>query len=152
MNEPTTKKSLPDIYLGIISRVIDADGVYPHQAVCMDKDGSLQIYALAIDVPTWCRLFWEKVQEFEEVIFGLDMTTRPDQGTRYADALVFVHWTRNVARKLGDPECFRVGVINYQDDPRIVDDIDWTNDHWNHWLRAVLGESRPPFLVRVEKG
>jgi hypothetical protein len=148
MNEPPHR--LPDVYFEMIERVIDEEGVYPHQGVARKKDDSLEVMAIAVDVPTLIQTFWNKLGESEEVIVGIDMSTRPNQGTHYADALVFAHWTRDPSKKLTDEDCLRVGVINYQHEPRIVDAIDWENTHWTHWVRAVFPNYRPPFLIRTE--
>jgi len=136
----------------MIERVIDEEGVYPHQGMARKQDGKLEVLALAVDVPTLIKTFWNKLGDSEEVIFGLDMTTRPDQGTRYADALVLAHWRKDPSKELADPSCLRVGVINYQHEPRIVDPIDWDNSHWDHWVRSVFPTYRPPFLIRVDSG
>ena len=141
-------------YFELIERVIDEEGIYPHQALVTTEDGGLQMHALAVDVPTLIRHFWNTIGTSKEVVYGLDMSTRPDQGTRYADALVLAHWTKLPGKPLSDPECLKVGVINYQDEPRIVDPIDWENSHWDQWVRATFNSPtyKPPFLVRVESG
>lgn len=145
-------KSAAEIYASTVESVIDESGVYPHQAIAVRDDGSMQMMALDVDIHTWSRLFWENVQgPNTAVIFGLDMRTMPDQGTEFADALVFVHWQRDPDKKLADPSCFRTGVINYQNEPRIVRPIDWDNSHWQHWMRSWLQKTRPAFLVRLEK-
>ena len=145
-------KPLPEVYMDMINIAINEDGVYPHQMIAMAKDKSLQIHAMMVDVPTLVEHFWNKLGESEEVIVGIDMQTRPDQGTHYADALVITYWTRAAHKKLTDPSCLQVGVINYQHEPRIVDAIDWKNNHWDHWVRSVFPKYRPPFLIRVETG
>lgn len=145
MSEPLTKT-----YFDMIERIIDEDGVYPHQGMVRKKGDKLEMHSLAVDIPTLIKHFWNQLGEAEEVIYGIDMTTRLNQGTRYADALVLAHWTRDPGKKLSDPSLLRVGVINYQDEPRIVDPIDWDNNHWDHWVRAVFPKYRPPFLIRVE--
>lgn len=148
-------KPLPDIYAESVANVIDERGVYPHQAMALRTDGSLRMMALDTDVHEWSRLFWNEVQGLNgqnaEVIFGLDMSTRPNQGTEFADALVLVHWTHDPDKKLADPSCFKTGVINYQHEPRIVRPIDWNNEHWQHWMQSWLQSTRPPFLVRTQK-
>jgi len=145
-------KSITDVFFDMINIAIDEDGVYPHQMVTMDKEGAFQIHAMAVDLPTLLTHFWNKLGESEEVVVGIDMETRPNQGTKYADALVLAHWKRDPSKKLTDPECLSVGVINYQNEPRVVEPIDWDNSHWDHWVRAVFPKYRPPFLVRVERG
>jgi len=145
-------ETLPETFMGMVKIAIDEEGVYPHQMISMDKDGGLQVHAMAVEVPDLVQHFWNKLGESEEVIVGIDMSTRPDQGTRYADALVVAYWKRAAGKKLTDPSCLQVGVINYQNEPRIVDDYDWENTHWDHWVRSVFPTYRPPFLVRVEQG
>lgn len=151
MNEQV-QRSLTDDYFDVIERAIDEKGVYPHQGLVLKKDNKLEMHALIVGVPELVAHFWNQLGDSEEVIYGIDMTTRPDQGTRYADALVLAHWTRDPSKKLTDPSCLRVGVINYQHEPRIVDPIDWDNSHWDHWVRSVFPKYRPPFLIRVESG
>ena len=145
-----SEKSLPEIYAEMIDNAIDEGGVYPHQAVLRGTDGGLRICALAVNVPELIKHFWNTVGSVEEAIYGIDMTTRSGQGTHYADALVLAHWTRAPGRNLTDPDCLKVGVINYQNTPRLVDPIDWHNSHWDHWVRAVFPSYLPPFLIRVE--
>jgi len=145
-------KTLPQMFFELIERSIDEEGVYPHQMLVLKQDDTLEMHALAVDVPQLINHYWNKLSDAKEVIVGLDMSTRPNQGTLYADALVFAYWTRptSMTMKLSDPSCLQVGVINYQFEPWIVDPIDWKNTHWDHWVRAVFPNYRPPFLIRLE--
>jgi hypothetical protein len=146
MNDPLTKT-----YFEMIERIIDSDGVYPHQGLVLKKGDKLEMHSLAVNVPELVAHFWNQLGDAEEVIYGIDMSTRPGQGTRYADALVIAHWTSSPGKDLADPSCLRVGVINYQNEPRIVDPIDWNNSHWDHWVRSVFPQYRPQFLIRTLK-
>lgn len=151
----TVHKTLPEHYHGLVSTLIDKDGIYPHSAAAVSEDGGLSVMALDMDIHGWTQQFWDHVQglrsEAREVIFGLDMRTAPNQGTEFADALVFVYWVQDPVKKLADPSCFKVGVINYQHEPRIVRPIDWNNSHWTHWMMSWLQKTRPPFLIRTMK-
>lgn len=145
-------KPLPEVFMDMVNIAIDEDGIYPHQMVAMAKDGGLQVHAMMVDLPNLVQYFWNKLGDSEEVIVGIDMSTRPDQGTKYADALVIAYWRRDPDKKLTDPSCLKIGVVNYQNEPRIIDPIDWDNDHWDHWVRSVFPKYLPPFLIRVESG
>ena len=148
--ETAMREPLIETYFHAIERAIDEKGVYPHQGLLRKGEG-LEVHALALDFPELVRHFWDQLGESDEVIYGVDMTTRPGQGTRYADALVVVHWTRDRDKKLADLSCVKVGVINYQHEPRIVDPIDWDNSYWDGWVRGVFPKYRPSLLVRVER-
>jgi len=138
------------MYEGMISTAIDEEGVYPHQSLFREKCGKIDVVVIVGPPRDAINQFWNRLGSYEEVCFGLDMTTRPGQGTKYADALVFVHWQREADKKLMDPSCFKVGVINYQHEPRKVDPIDWDNEFWQEEFLKILATARPEFLVRVE--
>lgn len=123
----------------MISMVIDENGIYPHQMVSR-KGEAVRITALAVDnAGQAVSKAWEEINDgADELAFGVDMSTRPGQGTEFADALVLGHFTRQSGKKTTNPDCWRIGVINYQNEPRIVRDIDWENSHWNVEFRKLM--------------
>lgn len=155
MDDEVIHKTLPEHFLGLVESLIDESGVYPHPAMSVQEDGGLSVMALDMDVNGWAQQFWSQIQGMRgqcvEAAFGLDMRTMPNQGTEFADVLVFVYWTLDPSKKLADPSCFKVGVINYQHEPRVVRPIDWNNSHWTHWMKSWIEKTRPPFLVRTVK-
>lgn len=126
---------------------IDEKGIYPQPGLVIRDDGTKEICALAqhpLDIYKW---FWERVltDNVSELLFGLDRTTQEGQGTKYADVLTCVHWKRDFDSNPLD--AFRVGVINYQHDPRIVDPFDWDNSFWQGRIGYELKQTRPAFIL-----
>ena len=134
-------ESLPETFWSMIEGMIDEQGVYPQQLLHI-TDGELSCCSLMLDPPQIVPLAKKLVaQGAEELIFGLDRTTRPGQGTEFADVLTCAHY------KDGE---WRVGVINYQHEPRIVRDWDWNNEFWTEAVLYELGLSKTHPLLRGE--
>lgn len=57
----------------------------------------------------------------DELVFGMDRFTKPGQGISTRDCLTVHHWTGRA---------WRFGVIAYQFDPPIFEEIDWDNGFW----------------------
>lgn len=144
--------ALVNEYVRWMTDHVDAKGMQPFGwSRC--KDDKREVFFLAVGPEDSARLFWQTIgmapadKQREELLWGWDMTTLPGQGTEFADAYVFVHWTRVPGKKLACAEAFRVGVINYQHEPRIVRPVDWNNEYWTGWVRNFLGQHHPPFLL-----
>ena len=125
------------------------DNFHRYVACMMDKDGfrfaplhavdrSGDLTAAMIDLPPKqiYQYFWSIVTGMEKsierpefVILGLDRSTRPGQGTEFADVLTCVCWWDDPEINWG--RSFRTGVINYQYEPRVVRPWDWNNAFWN---------------------
>ncbi|MCK9459551.1 MAG: hypothetical protein M0R80_07925 [Proteobacteria bacterium] len=113
-----------------ISVAIDADGVYPHQMIIVDKDDKMTMCAMDVDYKQILIHAFKEIalRNCKELIFGVDRTTREGQGTEFSEVLTCAHWKDGV---------WTIGVINYQNEPRIVRDWDWDNEFWN---REMLRE------------
>jgi hypothetical protein len=73
-----------------------------------------------------------KAEGATEIIFGVDRSTEEGQGTEFADALTCGHWVGDNGGQ------WRIGVINYQYEPRILRDYDWDNAYWSqHMLEEI---------------
>lgn len=128
------QKPILEVFYEICSKMIDEKGIYPHQAIFInDKD---KISVCALMVPPLAVISWalKQTETAKEIVFGLDCTTKPGQGTEFADVLVVFHWERSFPT-------FQIGVVNYQNEPRIVRPIDWENQFWiteaSKWLLQV---------------
>lgn len=128
-----------------VAAIIDERGIYPYPCYTLDREGKLGIHALAVNDSEQVLQHVTKLRMecCKEIIFGIDMTTRPDQGTEFADVLVCGYWKYG-ARK------WEVGVINYQHDPRIVRPFDWDNEFWKGTLGAWL-KPYTTILISMEK-
>ena len=149
----TQEKSLVEQYVEFSTNRIDEDGIQPNMGWAKrHADGKLVVFAIVASPEDWARLFWKEVgskspsEVNDELVFGLDMVTKEGQGTEFADALVFVHWKRDPDKKLADSSCFRVGVVNYQHEPRVVRPVDWENEHWTQWTLGWLKQHHPGLL------
>jgi len=73
-------------------------------------------------------------------MLGLDRTTKPGQGTEFADVLTCVLWDAQKDEFTAKEwrEWLKIGVINYQNEPRIVRPIDWDNEYWNGRFKEEL--------------
>lgn len=129
-------------YLGVVKSSVDEGGIYPHIVISKtDKEKLMIGYIDMNDMKdVWRQLMkiWKHVTDsgkVVEMIFGVDRTAKPGQGTLYDDCLPFIYANRtNGELKL------KVGVINY-DVKRIgtkidpVDEkIDWDNPLWTSRL------------------
>lgn len=134
-----SEQSPPEIFWEMVAGSIDEEGVYPQQMITVE-DGALCVHALCINPPQIMQLVKRKIAEgVEELIFGLDRTTKPGQGTEFADVLTCGHY------KDGQ---WRVGVINYQHEPRIVRDWDWDNEFWTEAVLYDVGVGKTHPLLR----
>lgn len=147
----TDDKDLPTRFHEYVDGVIDEKGVYPFPGMALRQDGKLEIAAIT-DGNLAYRWFWEQITQHNaaEVIFGLDRTTKPDQGTEFNDVLTCCHWRDGLD---GNPwqTSFRIGVIDYQHEPRIVRPWNWTNEFWLERMGTEIKNCRPGFRVRTEK-
>ncbi|MCA1909221.1 MAG: hypothetical protein LDL39_12760 [Magnetospirillum sp.] len=132
--------SLPDTFHKMIAGAVGIDGIFPHQALIL-TDAGLQVFALDLSHGQVMRLMMLRARESvsQELIFGLDRSTRPDQGTEFADVLPAA-WYR---RGLG----WKVGVINYRPDPLLVRPWDWDNSFWTAAINAELLQAGAPDLL-----
>jgi hypothetical protein len=139
------EKTLTEQFYDYVTSMIDEVGIYPLPGVALGADGILNF--AAIDDPhlviPW---FWEQIANHgaKEVLIGLDRSTLDGQGTEFADVLTCAHWKEGMDGKPWN-EAFRIGVINYQHEPRIVRPFDFSNEFW---IKKMTGElvSRCPKL------
>ena len=140
----------------MIKIVIDEKGVYPQQGIVLTFDDKLEINALALKPDQIFNWFWDNVcnKSAKEVIFGLDRSTKEGQGTEFADVLTCCHWSEKFIESEGTwGSAFRIGVINYQNAPRIVRPMDWNNEFWKKTMSEELEYYKRQFVVRsiIEK-
>jgi len=130
-----------------VSSMIAEDGVYPSPGMSIDKDGKMEIAALC-EPNTAFDWFWNKVtmEQSKECIFGLDRSTKAGQGTEFSDVLTCVHWSEGMDDKSWSTS-FRIGVINYQYEPRIVRDFDFSNEYWIATMTSEALFCRPPMRM-----
>lgn len=134
-----TDKPLVDRFFEYVANMIDETGVFPHPGMALQDDGALTIAAL-MDETSAYSWFWDQVRNRNEVVMGMDRYTRPGQGTVFADVLTCCHWSPASKQT-------RVGVINYQHEPRIVRPWDWGNQFWSERVLKELGWHEPPVLA-----
>lgn len=140
---------LTERFWNYVSSVIDEDGVHPFPAMALKPSGRMEVAAI-IEGPTALKWFWDQVanEGATECIFGLDRTTKPGQGTEFSDVLTCAHWSEGMDGKKWDSS-FRIGVIDYQDEPRIVRPWNWDNDYWREKMTEELKSCRPLMRVTV---
>jgi len=132
-------------YYDYIVKVIDEKGIYPLPGMFLSDKG-LAIAAICgseLVFPFAIRAISEMNAQF--VIFGLDRVTKPGQGTEFADAFTMFGWNGKE---------WIMGVVNYQNEPRIVREIDRNNKFWNEIMARELRAAGLPQLtesrIRVE--
>jgi hypothetical protein len=89
------------------------------------EDGEDHLEIAYIDDPTLAHKWAHDtimLKKAEEVIFGLDRFTKPDQGTEFDDVYTVLYWSRF------NPWCY--GVIDYSPSQNIKRPINWHNEHW----------------------
>ena len=138
-----------------VSQTIDEDGIYPFPGMSINKDGKMKIAALRDSIAAF-DWFWNQItiEQSKECIFGFDRFTGAGQGTEFSDVLACAHWAEGMDGK-GWYTSFRIGVINYQHEPRIVREFDFSNEYWtskmtrevmsfNPKRRIVVNSLKPP--------
>lgn len=133
-----------------IPNLIDEKGIYPAPMLVQKPNEHYALHALDL-TPDQC---WQHFltstldSEVTGAIFGLDRSTKPGQGTEFADVLTCVLYEPAAGLEYRVRDQFHFGVINYRHEPRIVRPIDWKNPHWNRVLRAELNAFMPPLVIR----
>lgn len=140
--------NLVDQFHVYVTGMIDEKGVHPFPGMAVKKDGGMNIVAIC-ETETALKWFWEQItrNQAKECIFGLDRSTRDGQGTEFADVLTCVHWVEEEGKNWS--ESFRIGVINYQHEPRIVRPFDFENVYWSEKMTAEIERCRPSTRVVV---
>ena len=130
-----------------VSQTIDEDGIYPFPGMSINKDGKMKIAALRDSIAAF-DWFWNQItiEQSKECIFGFDRFTNDGQGTEFSDVLPCVHWSEGMDGKGWDTS-FRIGVINYQPEPRIVRDFDFSNEYWTSEMTSEVLSYRPKMRV-----
>jgi hypothetical protein len=89
--------NLLEEYERMISRAISTEtgGIYPHQALGLDEDGALTVWALDLPPVQVVDNMRNAAASgrFVELVWGLDRNTRDGQGTTLTDVLPVTRWT-----------------------------------------------------------
>ena len=138
-----TKKAV-EVFEQWCSTAVDEKGIYPFPMVAITKDGATEMSALALSPREAIEQFMRKIvkREVKVIMLGLDRTTKPGQGTEFADVLTCALWEAQ-KDEFGPGEWrdwIKVGVINYQNEPRVVRPIDWENAYWDKTIKAELAD------------
>ncbi len=158
--EDEMSENLIETFEKYVEGCIDVEGVYPLPMVAIDADSKTTISAIALNGDKAIDEFMNQIcfKSVKEIILGLDRSTRQGQGTEFADVLTCFYWKdRGDEKDIPEAEknwCnwFKVGVINYQNEPRIVRKMDWSNEFWNEKLHAEIRALRPKFRTVIKKG
>jgi len=149
MNELTVKEPKTDdiktMFYNYVADVIDTKGVYPYPAMwrMLDKkllsDGCPPEEALALNVGAMdlkphqviLHLLRARMEGAVEMIYGIDRSTKPGQGTTLSDVLACAYWSTDTG--------WLVGVIEYNVSDQGKTVLPW-NWHNPFWTELVLGE------------
>lgn len=146
--------SLIEQFHAYVSNIIDSEGVYPAPGFALDGEGGLHIAAIT-DPSLAYEWFWNQISNelAAEVVFGLDRTTEAGQGTKFADVVTCVHWREGGFSDGKEPwgTAFRIGVINYQHEPRIVEPWDWENRFWKTRVSGEVVATRPASRIVLHR-
>ena len=145
-----TPINLVESFERYIASCIDEEGIYPHPCLMLDEKGGLIAAALDLKPDQIFQYFWKSVtvDHCREIIFGLDRTTKTGQGTEFADVLTCCHWREDLDANWA--RAFRIGVINYQYEPRIVRSIDWGNGFWASLMGDEVRHFTPAFRLKIQ--
>lgn len=128
------KTYLPDDFHGSVVRAIEEKGVYPHIMLVLDQNDQLHVHALALAEPEQVMHHMMKVlvnDKPKQLIYGMDRYCKPGQGTTLGDCVAGAYWSE-------EADSWRVFVIEYQHEPRIVKPLDWNNEFWKRAIRDEL--------------
>lgn len=139
-----------------IPNLIDNKGIHPAPMVVLLDEDRWELQALDLDFDQILQHFCTRIidSEVAAAIVGIDRTTRPGQGTEFADVLTCILYERadSSILEVRVRDQFRYGVINYQHKPRIVRPIDWDNSFWNEQLRRELFQFIPSLVIGSSSG
>lgn len=138
-----------DHYYRFTTSSIDETGISPSPLHAVGADDKLIVAALMPDItPNQVyRIFWkmvtgyDKIKDPQAVILGIDRTTRPGQGTEFADVFTCICWYNDP--KVNWKNSFKIGVVNYQHAPRIIRPWDWNNKFWINTMTVEATRFRP---------
>lgn len=120
-------------YCEYASGLIDEEGIYPTPAIAKNSDGTVSIYAMAVNASriAMTMLANSKKPEIVEQIFAFDTYTKEGQGTNLDSCLIIFH----VARE----QPARVGVMEYSWNAGspITKPVDWENAFWRAQYRYL---------------
>jgi hypothetical protein len=117
---------------------INEEGFPAPPLLAQHHDGGITMAVMAVPGE---QIFQYACQKFvgdltvKEVIFCVDQFTKPNQGTKYADALIVFWWVGEYTEDYG----FRFGVVNYCPPPNtVIEPIDWNNEYWTAKMREIV--------------
>lgn len=122
---------------------VEQKGYYPFPMIVFKDGGLIEVYAIDLPVDATLRQFVIATIErnVRFAFLGLDRTTKPGQGTEFADILTVFTYERAPefqAEFLIRDQYRRCAVLNYQFEPRIIRPFDWENKYWTEQMLAEL--------------
>lgn len=123
-------KDLFKFYWDLTVLAIDENGVFPHNAIVINQEGTTELMALMVDSKDALKAIANVIRKNpKELIFGMDRTCREGQGTTLKDCVAGCH--------LKDGK-FTPFIIEYQHNPRIVKPMDYENQFWIETLKKEI--------------
>lgn len=128
---PSPLADAPTFFHGMVAKVIDEDGIFPHPLLAVSRDDTAMIGALAVPpADVYASIVMMLVKEDpKELIFGMDRYVKPEQGNPFKDCLGGCYYNGTLWKPF---------IIDYQHEPRIVNPIRWDNECWNVRLTHEL--------------
>jgi hypothetical protein len=122
--------NIVETFLDLIKLSIDERGVYPHHGLVLSQDDKLTMMAFDFHPEQVLLKIMDEIKKNpKEVIYGLDRTCLSGQGTTLGDCVAGVYW------KAGQSRSF---IVEYQNEPRIVKEINWENEFWTGSLKSEI--------------
>jgi hypothetical protein len=118
------------------ARGIDTDGLRPLPAYWLDRGGRLAMAALLLKPGQIIDLAWDRVRRRGDraMAWALDRHARPGQGTTLDSLLTIADWSRG---------SWRIGVLEYQHEPRVIKPVRWDNDYWRMQAGLEIAARQP---------
>ncbi len=118
-------------FTSLVKSFMSASGVYPQQAIYR-KQNEFVINAIAgsADLVFDTVKYALAAENVSELIFGIDITSAPNQGLTLTDAIIVGHYVN---------EGWQFGVINYSYanyENFVVEPIDWNNTYWSNTMES----------------
>jgi len=145
VQEANKEQDIKTMFYNYVASTIDKEGVYPYPAMwrMLDKkiltDGCPEEDALVLNVGAMdlkphqvvLHLLRQRLEGATELIYGIDRSTRPNQGTTLSDVLTCGYWSTNTG--------WQIGVIEYNVSNQGKTVLPW---NWNNtfWTDTVLAE------------
>ncbi len=152
MSETTEEKLAPEAKTLIETMVrialeSDPTRLYPYPGIVVDhKSKAGNVLAFDIHPISVYKWFWSELLKDRnaEVAFALDRHAKPGQQTKHDSIVTMICWVKGV---------IHIGMIDYNVEPFVIEDTDWSHPVWLNLVAKELKSTAPdkfPYMINVD--